>query len=604
MWGSGFRKAQLEVHEESATSIRMVYPPVSRFDSERTGGLRARRRRLVESDLPIVNGRHRRVAGHSKEPTTHRRVARGDGATRPRRRSDRISPRTFALAMMVWVALLLAAVLARAQDAHGAIAFGHITQDQAVAYGFAWDYPARDEAEDAALNVCLSASGGSDCTVLAWFQNGCGALAVDQYGMAQGKGARALEQAEARALATCEAAGGVGCAVMGSLCVSAGGEPDTWSGSESVLAKPEEEPVPTADLSQDEELTREERMRVQQGLAALGFDAGPADGMFGPRTRSAIGEWQQAKGLETTGYLSRDEAEVLAAAGAESQEQPASPGTTELDGPRNQVLYFMPEGPKCVELGSNLSDVGCWEEVPSQPGCYIWAPNYPSYRIEDWTGGCAGYTAHGRGSVSSTSSEYSNVSGTGSVEYGKKDGHWVWRYANGDVAEGPYIDGEWHGHWVWRYANGTVAEGPYVDGERHGHWVWRYASGDVHEGPYVDGKRHGHWVERWSDGGSSEGPYVDGKTHGHWVIRYANGQVREGPFVAGDKHGRWVTRFLSGNVLETEWRNGSREGQSGVYQTANGTRHPGRWSDGCFRDADGYAWVSGDGKTVEECRSR
>ena len=230
-------------------------------------------------------------------------------------------------ALMAGAVLLLAAVAARAQDAHGAIAFGQAAQGGAVAYGLAWDYPSRDEAQEGARNACLD-GGGSDCTVLAEFQNGCGALAVDQYGMAQGKGARSLEQAEARALRTCEAAGGVGCAVVGSQCVSPGGQPDTWSGSESVLALPEEVSAPTggtvdrdrpgADAPRDEELTREERMRVQQGLAALGFDAGPADGMFGPRTRSAIGEWQQAKGLEATGYLSREEAEVLAAAGAES----------------------------------------------------------------------------------------------------------------------------------------------------------------------------------------------------------------------------------------------------------------------------------------------
>ena len=42
------------------------------------------------------------------------------------------------------------------------------------------------------MNACLD-GGGLDCTVLTWFQNGCGALAVDQYGMAQGKGARSLE---------------------------------------------------------------------------------------------------------------------------------------------------------------------------------------------------------------------------------------------------------------------------------------------------------------------------------------------------------------------------------------------------------------------------
>ena len=432
---------------------------------------------------------------------------------------------------------LLAAVPASAQDAHGAIAFGQIVEDEVVAYGFAWNYPARDEAQEAALNACLSASGGADCTVLAWFQNSCGALAVDQYGMAQGKGARTLEQAEARALATCEAAEGVGCAVVGSQCVSAGGQPDTWSGSESVLVAPEERSGPTAGAPRDEDLTREERIQVQQGLDALGFNVGPADGMFGPRTRSAIWEWQQAKGLKTTGYLSRDEAEVLAAAGAESREQPPSQETAEPGSQGNQVLYFMPEGPKCVELGSNLgdSDAGCWEEVPSEPGCYIWADSYPNYRIERWTGGCVGYTAHGRGTLSSTSSKSPNATGTGTVAYGKRNGHWVFRWADGDVFEGPYVNGKQNGHWVFRWASGTVLEGSIVDGE---------------------------------------------------------------------PHGRWVTRWASGAILEEEYRNGSREGRSGVYQTADGSRHPGRWSDGCFRDADGYAWYWGDGKTKEECRSR
>ena len=76
---------------------------------------------------------------------------------------------------------MVAAGSARAQDAHGAIAFGEL--DQAVAYSFAWDYAAKDEAEAAARDACLS-SGADSCVVLAWFQNGCGALAIDEHGMA------------------------------------------------------------------------------------------------------------------------------------------------------------------------------------------------------------------------------------------------------------------------------------------------------------------------------------------------------------------------------------------------------------------------------------
>ena len=236
---------------------------------------------------------------------------------------------------MIPVALLLFAIPARAQDAHGAIAFGRATQDQTVAYGFAWNHAARDEAREAAMNACL-AGGGADCVELAWFRNGCGALALDQYGMAQGKSGMSQEQAEARALRTCEAAGGSGCAVVGAQCVRPGGEAGTWSGSESVLAMPEEPRGGTVQgtagrdgpeltgAARDEALTREERVRIQRGLAALGFDAGPPDGMFGPRTRSAIREWQQAKGLEATGYLTREEADALAASAGEIRGERAS----------------------------------------------------------------------------------------------------------------------------------------------------------------------------------------------------------------------------------------------------------------------------------------
>ncbi len=478
-----------------------------------------------------------------------------------RRRHGHLAP-----AMVAGAVLLLSAGPVRAQNAHGAIAFVHITQDQAVAYGFAWDYSTKEEAQDAAVNSCISASGGSGCTVLAWFQNGCGALAMDQYGTHQGKTARTLEQAEARALATCEAAGGVGCAVVGSQCVSPGGAPNTWSGSESVLEAPEEVsgPIagevaadrerPTAVAPRDEELTREERIQVQQGLAALGFEVGPADGMFGLRIRSAIWEWQLAKGLEPTGYLSRDEAEVIAAAGVEASRETAAP-----DSQGNQVLYFMPEGPKCAELGSYLSerDTACWEEIQSQPGCHIWNDHYHSDRTADWTGECAGYTAHGTGDYSlSAGSEHDRESGTGSVVYGKLNGHWVWSYADGGGSEGSYVDGELNGHWVYRWADGGGSEGPYVDGKLNGHWVIRFADGDVLEGPYVDGERHGHWVIRFTSF-VEEGPYVDGKQHGHWVIRFADGDVSEGPYVDGKKHGRWVNRWADGSVTEYEWRNGS-----------------------------------------------
>ncbi len=368
-------------------------------------------------------------------------------------------------------ALLFFAGPAQAQDAHGAIAFGWANQDETVAYGFAWNYGSRDEAVEVAMNACLAGS-GTECVELAWFQNGCGALAVDQYGMAQGKSGMSMEQAEARALRTCEAAGGSGCAIVGSQCAGPGGEVGTWSGSESVLVKSEEpgglaargtdggDGPEKSGASRDESLTREQRIRVQRGLAALGFDAGPADGMFGPRTRSAIWEWQQAKGLEATGYLTQDEAETLAASAGEDRGEGTSHDAASGGRSGNQVLYFAAAGPKCQGMPEGSE---CWREISNKPDCYFWDTySAPSMDVE-WSGGCSGDTAHGRGNLYWSSAETS-TQGTGEIVHGKLEGHWVLRRADGTRFEGEFRDGKANGFGTVTLSGGETYEGDWRDG--------------------------------------------------------------------------------------------------------------------------------------------
>ena len=65
------------------------------------------------------------------------------------------------------------------------------------------------------------------------------------------------------------------------------------------------------------ELSRADRRLIQLGLAAEGFDPGPADGLFGRGTRGAIGRWQASRGEEATGHLGLQSAKLLLAAGEE-----------------------------------------------------------------------------------------------------------------------------------------------------------------------------------------------------------------------------------------------------------------------------------------------
>ena len=68
-------------------------------------------------------------------------------------------------------------------------------------------------------------------------------------------------------------------------------------------------------------LDRAARKLVQQGLAAVGYDPGPADGLFGGATRAAVRKWQRDNGEKVTGYVTRPQAEGLRARGEEAERE-------------------------------------------------------------------------------------------------------------------------------------------------------------------------------------------------------------------------------------------------------------------------------------------
>ncbi|SHJ96077.1 Putative peptidoglycan binding domain-containing protein [Shimia gijangensis] len=54
-------------------------------------------------------------------------------------------------------------------------------------------------------------------------------------------------------------------------------------------------------------LSRNDRRTIQGNLQSLGFNPGPADGLFGARTRDAIASWQRGSGNPVSGYLTRQQ---------------------------------------------------------------------------------------------------------------------------------------------------------------------------------------------------------------------------------------------------------------------------------------------------------
>lgn len=54
-----------------------------------------------------------------------------------------------------------------------------------------------------------------------------------------------------------------------------------------------------------------DRQRLQVALISLGFNTGSTDGMFGPRSREMIGNWQKKQGKAATGFLNADQRQAL-----------------------------------------------------------------------------------------------------------------------------------------------------------------------------------------------------------------------------------------------------------------------------------------------------
>lgn len=59
-------------------------------------------------------------------------------------------------------------------------------------------------------------------------------------------------------------------------------------------------------------LTRTQRTAIQKQLAALGYDGGVADGLWGAKTRAAIKTWQKANKKTQTGYVTASQVKLIA----------------------------------------------------------------------------------------------------------------------------------------------------------------------------------------------------------------------------------------------------------------------------------------------------
>lgn len=93
----------------------------------------------------------------------------------------------------------------------------------------------------------------------------------------------------------------------------------------------------TEDVEASLNLEPSDRTLIQRGLASFNINVGPADGIFGPRTRKALRSWQAKEGLDETGYLTREQAATLIEAGKAARRAGDEGGLTFKEGPRRDA---------------------------------------------------------------------------------------------------------------------------------------------------------------------------------------------------------------------------------------------------------------------------
>ena len=382
------------------------------------------------------------------------------------------------------------------------------------------------------------------------------------------------------------------------------------------------------------ELSRADRRLIQLGLTAEGFDAGPADGLFGRTTRGAISRWQVSRGEEATGYLDVESARSLQASGGQQEGQEEETGREaaereqEVPGRQGRVpAQGETEAAPVRPIGPN------WIVAENQP-CQLHNPNPEDGEMVTWSGGCVDGKASGNGRFDWQISIGTEVY-EGWMHDGKMHGQGVMTAPNGFHYEGEWRDGKENGQGTRSYSDGSRYEGEWRDGKRHGQGVWigtvdddvnihyegkwrgdewhgqgvmtvkrndvgfhyegefqkgmlqgqgimTFSNGDRYVGEWRADKENGQGIMSYSDGSRYEGEWRDGQRHGRGSLTYPLGSGYEGEWHEGKRHGQGIRMSISNNGdwvrYEGGWRDGKRHGQ-GIYTRSDGIRFEGGWRD-------------------------
>ena len=217
----------------------------------------------------------------------------------------------------------------------------------------------------------------------------------------------------------------------------------------------------SVDREDDNRSSAGDVLEAQRVLARLGFDPGPADGQWGPRTGKAVQAFLGDAGLSITDILTRQALRAVRKAASSDH----ADETPELAQPSRALRSGAPREPGAVHERSAAARVsepqcadmrrpsGCWMEFENISGCYMWLEKVgPEVTVlsAKWYGRCSEGKATGPGNRMVK------------VRFRIDDAS----FEGEGLEEGSFVSGKAHGRWVnLDDDNAMRTSTDYVDGE-------------------------------------------------------------------------------------------------------------------------------------------
>jgi hypothetical protein len=172
------------------------------------------------------------------------------------------------------------------------------------------------------------------------------------------------------------------------------------------------------------------------------------------------------------------------------------------------------------------------------------------------------------------------------------NGKGKYKYADGAVYEGSFVDSIRHGKGTMTWATGAIYTGDWTKGKITGKGYFTYSNGETYEGDFVANAFEGIGTKKYNDGNIYIGEWKANKRHGKGKLMYKEGTVYEGEFSNDFSEGKGTMLYKDGSKYVGDWK-GSKYNGKGKYKLINHFEYEGDFVNNLFEGQGTMIWIEG-----------